>query len=959
MNMKKREGTEKRACTCVSIALVVLLFFSVAALSIVPVSANVQIDQTNGTWSDSFDGANPEAGIAASTNITVADGDANLSKTSSNWMQTTQAEFEAGVLNNVDTATSSGDVRLVKKEEWRMEGMPLGLVIFDVAIGDGDNDNRSELYLASEDGHIYQSTRKQEKLVDMGSGKGPMYGVAIGDGNNDGRNEVYGANEDGSIYQFQWNGGKWIMTKIGQAHAKKQAAMLDVAVGDGNDNEVVNEVYGASKNGHIYEFYYRVDIVPRKPENATPVPLPNKWKKVDMGSGECDMNGVAIGDCWDKNKDMNEVYGANGAGCIYLFVGEGDRWKQMTVGCVKSSTLAVATGDGNNDGKNEVYGAYKDTSINQFQWDGNEWKMTPVDSGKGPMLDVTVGDGNNDNKNEVYGANDDCCIYQFQLDGKTWIPMKIGHGERAMLDVTVGDGDEDGRNEVYGTNEDKRMYQFIWVTGGYVSSGAIASQVLDTGAAGANWTELNWSETLEADTDITFEVRASDTSFAKDASTPSWTSVGGASPVTSELPSGRYVQWRATLSTSDNSKTPTLHDVTVSYSYFNTPANLTSIAITPADLGGWSKFYADTTAPSGTSITFSILNATTNSTLISGISAADAENGYDISSIATANASIRLYALLNTSNASNTAELHEWNVSWTVTAQPTNLTIITAGSSMDLSWNGTADGEYDIYVTDDFAAGFPPAPHATVTGLSWNDTDAANHTEKYYRVGAKGSGAEEGAGTVGKYNVATGSTWTLVSLPFIPEDTSINEVIGDQLTGGLNDGESDRIWMWTGTTYKFAWLFDSNGEYPEYDDIWYGSLTSIEPDKGYWIEIKEGHTNDKIVTCGKVSDTGRSIPVNVGWNLVGQTFSVSVSLADSGLSETGFTGGLNDGESDRIWMWTGTTYKFAWLFDSNGEYPEYDGTWYGSLTTLEPGKGYWLEIKDGHSGFTWNYPKPY
>ena len=94
---------------------------------------------------------------------------------------------------------------------------------------------------------------------------------------------------------------------------------------------------------------------------------------------------------------------------------------------------------------------------------------------------------------------------------------------------------------------------------------AIASQVLDTGVTGARWDALFWDETLQSNTDITFEVRASDASFAKDAATPSWTSVGGTSPVPSGLPSGRYMQWRATLTTSDTSKTPTLPEVRAYY----------------------------------------------------------------------------------------------------------------------------------------------------------------------------------------------------------------------------------------------------------------------------------------------------------------------------------------------------------------------------------------------------------
>ena len=103
--------------------------------------------------------------------------------------------------------------------------------------------------------------------------------------------------------------------------------------------------------------------------------------------------------------------------------------------------------------------------------------------------------------------------------------------------------------------------------GMYVSSGTIASQVLNTGVSGARWDALFWDEILESGTDITFAVRASDSPFAKDTpdATLPWISVGGTSPVTSGLPSGQYMQWQAILTTSDTSKTPTLQEVRVYY----------------------------------------------------------------------------------------------------------------------------------------------------------------------------------------------------------------------------------------------------------------------------------------------------------------------------------------------------------------------------------------------------------
>ena len=105
----------------------------------------------------------------------------------------------------------------------------------------------------------------------------------------------------------------------------------------------------------------------------------------------------------------------------------------------------------------------------------------------------------------------------------------------------------------------------IFAKARYVSQGTLASQILDTGIASARWDVLAWDETVLGGTEITFEVRASNIPFAKGAVTPSWIWVGGHSPVSSGLPSGRYKQWRVTLVTSNPSRTPILHEVRVYY----------------------------------------------------------------------------------------------------------------------------------------------------------------------------------------------------------------------------------------------------------------------------------------------------------------------------------------------------------------------------------------------------------
>lgn len=105
----------------------------------------------------------------------------------------------------------------------------------------------------------------------------------------------------------------------------------------------------------------------------------------------------------------------------------------------------------------------------------------------------------------------------------------------------------------------------------YTSPGTIASIVFDTTTPGSRWDVLAWNATIPSGTNITFEVRASDTLFAKDAATPSWTPVtgtlvGGTYYVYyPSLPTGRYLQWRATLTSTVCANTPILFDVTVYY----------------------------------------------------------------------------------------------------------------------------------------------------------------------------------------------------------------------------------------------------------------------------------------------------------------------------------------------------------------------------------------------------------
>jgi hypothetical protein len=102
-------------------------------------------------------------------------------------------------------------------------------------------------------------------------------------------------------------------------------------------------------------------------------------------------------------------------------------------------------------------------------------------------------------------------------------------------------------------------------SGKYPSSGTLASQILDTNTENTIWNALFWDETLPNNTDIWFEVRASNTPFSEGDATPDWIDMGGTTPVTTGLPQGRYLQWRVILLTLDNQMTPILHEVRAYY----------------------------------------------------------------------------------------------------------------------------------------------------------------------------------------------------------------------------------------------------------------------------------------------------------------------------------------------------------------------------------------------------------
>ena len=107
------------------------------------------------------------------------------------------------------------------------------------------------------------------------------------------------------------------------------------------------------------------------------------------------------------------------------------------------------------------------------------------------------------------------------------------------------------------TNSASLLVDWLHMTP-YPGSGVFQSRVFDAGSV-FDWTTLSSNSTLPGGTSIAIETRTGNVA-SPDGSWSPWSAVSGG---TIASPNGRYIQYRATLSTSDTSRTPVLEQVSL------------------------------------------------------------------------------------------------------------------------------------------------------------------------------------------------------------------------------------------------------------------------------------------------------------------------------------------------------------------------------------------------------------
>jgi hypothetical protein len=167
-----------------------------------------------------------------------------------------------------------------------------------------------------------------------------------------------------------------------------------------------------------------------------------------------------------------------------------------------------------------------------------------------------------------------------------------------------------------------------------------------------------------------------------------------------------------------------------------------------------------------------------------------------------------------------------------------------------------------------------------------------------------------------------------------------SDICGDQLTCG-SASSADRI------------LRQDNGNTAIRNSAsgcaWTGSLetsSGMTPGRAYYFQSRQD-ADENFVLAGEVDNSGNYLTVSIGAGAqVAYSWRDSRSLNrdDLNLVASGFTGGTNSGNSDRVVAQTGGA--FFWRRTS-------DGTWQGSLVTVEPGLAYYIHNR--HATYNYNY----
>ena len=167
-------------------------------------------------------------------------------------------------------------------------------------------------------------------------------------------------------------------------------------------------------------------------------------------------------------------------------------------------------------------------------------------------------------------------------------------------------------------------------------------------------------------------------------------------------------------------------------------------------------------------------------------------------------------------------------------------------------------------------------------------------------------------GTTGKlvmvpyvtYNIELVVGWNLISLPVIPNNLSIDNV--------LSNVDYDTLWRWNAINDNWESYKKSTSK---------GDFYTFEPDRGHWINV---NTSTNLTITGNSGGT-RNVGLVADWNLIGYTSRETKSIVEI-LQLVGY---------DTLWRWNAINDNWESYKKSTSK---------GNFYNMTPGRGFWINV---------------
>ncbi len=211
---------------------------------------------------------------------------------------------------------------------------------------------------------------------------------------------------------------------------------------------------------------------------------------------------------------------------------------------------------------------------------------------------------------------------------------------------------------------------------GLAATGVYTSPVWDTGGV-ATWGAIQWTSQVPGGSGLALQTRTGNTPSPDDGTWSPWSPPYGASGSTVGSPTARYIQIRATLTRGGILASPVLEEVRVGYSQY-TAGQAVSLLIQPPTLGQWERLLYGAEEPSGSALRVDVLDARGTPLFT------DVPSGFDLSPVdPVQHPSLRLRARLESTSGSTSPSLDSWEVHWSLppTETPTPTATATATAS--------------------------------------------------------------------------------------------------------------------------------------------------------------------------------------------------------------------------------------------------------------------------------------